>query len=312
MNYQKCVCESCGQHIEFPVEGCGQTIDCPCCHKPLLLPQAENQKRTGILQGLLDKYRAAKQKSLRKRELKASLLAAVSDGLLENSEMESLSEQMTEFGLSLYDLKKWGREIFLTAFNAASKRQHLSTQAYSNLTQIQGYLGLPDEEVHEIKAQMHRSRFLFDIQNGKIPPISVPNLILRKGENAYWSEPGTIYEESVVNRHYEGGSVGTSIRIMKGVSFRVGQHRGRLISQTGHVPVSTGILYITNERLVFQGDAKSFATDLNKIFEVQPAMDGLRFSETGKEKSRIIVYHSPDAGDLVCEVLSVFLEKARQ
>lgn len=37
MNYEKCSCAYCGQHIEFPVEGTGQTIPCPTCEKPVLL-----------------------------------------------------------------------------------------------------------------------------------------------------------------------------------------------------------------------------------------------------------------------------------
>jgi DNA polymerase III epsilon subunit-like protein len=37
MNYEKCSCAHCKQHIEFPVEGTGQTIPCPTCEKPVLL-----------------------------------------------------------------------------------------------------------------------------------------------------------------------------------------------------------------------------------------------------------------------------------
>jgi hypothetical protein len=37
MNELKIACPSCGQHIEFPANGIGQTIPCPTCEKPLLL-----------------------------------------------------------------------------------------------------------------------------------------------------------------------------------------------------------------------------------------------------------------------------------
>jgi hypothetical protein len=37
--YAKCGCESCGGHIEYPVELGGSTIDCPHCHFPTPLPK---------------------------------------------------------------------------------------------------------------------------------------------------------------------------------------------------------------------------------------------------------------------------------
>ncbi len=38
--YAKCACESCGGHIEYPVELGGSTLDCPHCHFSTALPAA--------------------------------------------------------------------------------------------------------------------------------------------------------------------------------------------------------------------------------------------------------------------------------
>jgi hypothetical protein len=133
-----------------------------------------------------------------------------------------------------------------------------------------------------------------------IQPIAI---LLKADEAAYWTEPGTLYEEKVVSRHYEGGSSGVSLRIVKGVTFRVGAHRGQLVTETGNVAVSSGNLVITNRRLIFQGDKKSFTAEFEKIIEVQPAPDGIRFSESNRQKPRLILYDKPN-GDFVCEVLS--------
>ncbi len=37
MNFEKCFCTCCGQHLEYPAEGAGQTVPCPTCGKPILL-----------------------------------------------------------------------------------------------------------------------------------------------------------------------------------------------------------------------------------------------------------------------------------
>ena len=38
MSFEKCSCPHCGQHIEYPSEGRGQTISCPNCEQPVALP----------------------------------------------------------------------------------------------------------------------------------------------------------------------------------------------------------------------------------------------------------------------------------
>src|SRR5215813_13979532 len=115
-------------------------------------------------------------------------------------------------------------------------------------------------------------------------------LFWNPNEKAYWVENGALYEPRVVRRYYEGGSSGVSFRVMKGVNFRVGAHRGNLVSETENVPVSSGTLIITNLRIAFVGDRKSFSTEFRKILDAQPAMDGIRFSEKGKQKPRTIIY----------------------
>ena len=41
MGLLKCQCFGCGQHLEYPAEGAGQTVNCPSCAQPLVLPSAE-------------------------------------------------------------------------------------------------------------------------------------------------------------------------------------------------------------------------------------------------------------------------------
>lgn len=42
MGSSKCQCSECGQHLEYPAEGSGQTIDCPSCGQPVVLPFVED------------------------------------------------------------------------------------------------------------------------------------------------------------------------------------------------------------------------------------------------------------------------------
>jgi hypothetical protein len=46
MNYEKCFCAHCGQSIEYPSEGTGQTVPCPTCEKPVTLTPANPPTRS--------------------------------------------------------------------------------------------------------------------------------------------------------------------------------------------------------------------------------------------------------------------------
>jgi hypothetical protein len=147
-------------------------------------------------------------------------------------------------------------------------------------------------------------RLLDEIQKGNVPEIQVANLITQKGERVYWKEPSSLTEEKVIRRGYEGGSQGFSFRIMKGVSYRVGAHRGNLITETGMVSVSMGDFIISDRRIVFRGNTKSFSIKLDKILDVQCYSDGIKIFENNKTKPRLIQFFNSNNGDVVGSILS--------
>lgn len=308
MAFQKCECIDCSQPIEYPIELCGHVIECPNCTRQLILPVLEQPNKPGLISGFFTKLSDARQRSKNKKEFKQELISAVGDGVLTDFEVAELLRRKSELELTEEDIRELGLEIFEVAVRAVKTKGHLSPQSHEELCKIQAHLGLHDSQLGHLGVEIVRSRQLHELQRGNIAPINAANVILQPGEFAYWIENGTLHEQKVVSRRYEGGSRGASIRVMKGVSFRVGASRGQVVSETGWIPVSVGNLVITNQRIIFQGDRKSFATKYEKIFEIQPAMDGLRFSESNRQKPRAIMYRVPN-GDYVCEILSYFIEK---
>ena len=130
-----------------------------------------------------------------------------------------------------------------------------------------------------------------------------PNIFFKKNERPLWVEPAVLYEEVVVDRRYEGGSQGVSFRIAKGVNWRVGSTRGRLVSEKCNVPVDEGQFVITDQRLIFNGDIKSFDTNLTKIISVNIHPDGMTYSQSNRTKKRIVNFPSNN-GDIICAILN--------
>lgn len=258
----------------------------------------------GIFQNIVNKYKESKQKSLNREEFKNELLGAVTDGKLTDTEIKELDSKRKEYGLTEEDLNRVKIQAYTSAFSTAKADEKITKEEEEELFKIQKYLGIEDIEIESNKKELHRLRVLDEIQKGNVPQIAIQNVIMQKTEKAYWSEPASLVEEKVISSHYEGGSQGMSFRIMKGVSYRVGGYRGHMVSQKGFVPVSTGDLIITSKRLVFRGELKSFATDLNKILDTHLYSDGMSLALNNRAKRIIISLTNPENMQIIGAVLS--------
>ena len=87
------------------------------------------------------------------------------------------------------------------------------------------------------------------------------------------------------------------------MSYRVGAHRGHIVSDTALIPVSSGELIITNKRVIFRGDAKSFNLRLDKLLELNFYGDGVRLTDD-KGKHRVVKFASEGNTDVVGATLS--------
>ena len=168
-----------------------------------------------ILKTIIDRYKAAKQKSLNKKEFREILLQAVNDGKLTKEEIDNLDKKKTEFGLTDDDVKGVKTEIFATAFSVAKDDKQVTEDEEKELKEIKKYLGLADDEIQTSKKELALLRLLDEIQKGNLPTVPVTNLVTQKGEKAYWAKPAILAEEKVIRRRYEGGSWGVSFRVMR-------------------------------------------------------------------------------------------------
>jgi hypothetical protein len=232
---------------------------------------------------------------------------AFQDGILTDEERFWLQERHAELNAS----EAWwdaAPELYASAVRGATKAGELSEEAESQLKEIRGYLhldadsGAQGDKLIEAGRQTRLQRiddglrtqqrldWLETLRAGRsnIPP--PPNVILRDGELVFLVTSGVAVEEKVVRREYAGGSRGVSIRVAKGVSFRVGNSRGHSVPISELVPISEGQLIITSLRVIFQGNPKSFADPVEKLIDIGPGVDGLRYSVMNRTKPRMVRY----------------------
>ncbi len=122
-----------------------------------------------------------------------------------------------------------------------------------------------------------QSLILRDILEGKIPDrckvTSLP-VLLGKNEHLIWVHRGINGYEQKTGKKRVGKSNGVSVRVCKGVYYRVGASKGYSIDYQYQDPLGYGLLVVTSKNLVFVG-TKSIKIPLGKIISYTPYQDGI-------------------------------------
>ncbi|MCM1179942.1 MAG: TM2 domain-containing protein [Clostridium sp.] len=113
-------------------------------------------------------------------------------------------------------------------------------------------------------------------------PVVSSNVMLSNGEICHYCNAATHIKTKNVVVGYSGGSRGSTIRIAKGMSVRVGAHKASPIR--GDVQERTdGVLSITNKRVVFSGNKGAFDKKISALSAVTPYRNGIAFQFNDKQ-----------------------------
>ena len=126
-----------------------------------------------------------------------------------------------------------------------------------------------------------------DALQGKLPVLSSTStdIILHKGEVAYLTEQSELFEPHSV-RVYTGGTRGISMPIpgLKGVRYRASGLEGISESHEELRKIDSGVLLLTNKKLVFSGSNSVRTIKLEKIVQVFPYSDAIKIAIENRKK----------------------------
>ena len=125
-----------------------------------------------------------------------------------------------------------------------------------------------------------------DILNGIVPQRRVVTigqyfLNLAKEEKLIWRFDNVEFLEEVKKTHYEGASSGVSIRIAKGVYYRVGAVKGTPVTTTELKQKAVGTLFVATKHLYFYSEKKSVKIPFVKVVSFTSYTDGLGVQKDG-------------------------------
>jgi len=188
--------------------------------------------------------------------------------------------------------EKGKKYLFKAIYDISSdfwKRYGRKTLTETEWTRI-SHGGISDEEkalIDQKAAQDDMIFFVNALNLGKtnLTPISNPPIILKKNEEASVALSGITLREARAVRHTRGGYAGPTIRVAKGVSFRMGSVAARSESRDELRDIDKGTLVLTNKRLIFIGSKRTTNIDLRKIISITAYKDGIASQRENKQKT---------------------------
>jgi hypothetical protein len=262
------------------------------------------------------KIKAAFENRRLKKEALAAfeglLLSVVSDGVITDEEMTQISRFYHDNNLTTEEYCAIRDTVFNQVVARYTADRRVTDAEQDSVLQIGRRLDLSLSALEEVKSHMTYYHLLNTIETcafHDLPATQASGVMLKPGEIDYFDFSSSLLEERVINRQYVGGSHGVSFRLMRGVSYRVGQSRGHLVSQTGIVPISDGKFVVTNKRLIFSGDKKSVNAPLDKLLDVEFYKDGVRFALTNRQKPVMVQFYTEQSAELAAMYVSRVLNQ---
>ena len=140
-----------------------------------------------------------------------------------------------------------------------------------------------DTQCKDLKLRLYVAR----VNDGRIPVLEKPNIMMKKEEVAHMSAEAEILKEVAV-REYQGGYSGFSFRVMKGVRFHTGSTRGRsVVVGTRIETADRGALTVTSQRVVFAGQRQSLEIAYAKLLNMNVFNDGIQFHISNRKTAPV-------------------------
>jgi len=239
--------------------------------------------------------------------VRQAFVAAVADLHLDAKEIAALRVEVSQHQLTLDEVREIGMHV-LHDVSQRIKQDGIVTDAeVALMQQIVQLTQVPSNQLGDIMATLYIQRKMYEVSQGRLMPIQVTGVNLLAGEQAYWNEPVTLVEERVVRREIVGRSQGVNIRIMRGVSYRVGGSRGQSMPVYGDVPAASGELILTNQRVVFKGDKKSLALPWRDVIGIDPYNNAMTI-HSGKAKQPLrFFYVRNESSELIAQIASYLM-----
>lgn len=217
----------------------------------------------------------------KKGKAKKLVRQALADNVLTEQEIRQIDQAATEAGLSEEDVGKIRQAHYKAALQPLLDR----------IKRTRRFSEEDEAEIRRISDNLHVTpdftalgpyRMLWEIETTGTfdpKPINV-SIRLAKNELCYYTCPA-VWAQIKTKRTrmgYVGGSVG--VRVAKGVTLRFGKAVPTYHEREEMTDISGGNLYVTNKKLIFDGDQRSTNITYTRLVNYELFTDGVGVKKT--------------------------------
>jgi Chloroplast envelope transporter len=251
---------------------------------------------------LTDSEVAELQLNLTSEIFRKSFDQAISGGTFEKSTEEFIDKLQKNIRLSDDIAAKIGSESSKHFMDNELQKivadQKISPDEWNELNQIAKNLNVTLSIDDATQQQLEKFKLYWLIENGTLPTKDI-EITLPRNEHCYFSMDADWLETRTITKRINYGGPALRIKIMKGVYYRAGSVGVQRVTSEELTLIDSGIIYITNKRIIFVGSNKSANIQLSKILSVSPYSDGVGIEKDSGKSPVIRVSNNADIMALI-------------
>jgi hypothetical protein len=241
----------------------------------------------------LQKRKDAKQYKLSLEQYHEKVKEFISDGVLSDDKKDRLKTMQTELGLKQDDLIQLHKDGLSIFFKQICLDQRITEDEKKQLENAMTFFNLDMKDSALDQDAFNRYYLLSLIENGTLPILpkeqaSTFNIIFKDGEGMHYAQAATLRKFKRITTAINYRGMSGSIKIMKGLRYRMGSINVGHETQDIFAVDDIGIFYLTNQRIGFLGSRKQFDLPYIKINSIELKPEGLYIFKSGKEQAYIL------------------------
>lgn len=217
-----------------------------------------------------------------------TLADALADGHISSEERRRLDNVTKSFGLpesrTTYIYKTQVLKLLHWTFNQTIADRRITAAEEAQLSEMAANLGVTFTHDPQTQGLVEKFKQLVRIEAGDLPVIR-PAITLQRAEKCHAMMACTHNEIRQQTQSYRYSGPTASIRIMKGVRWRIGQVAVQRVTRDVMTQLDSGTLYVTSKRLLFDGAKRNTSISFSKIVGFTVFSDGLKVEkDTGRDQ----------------------------
>lgn len=229
--------------------------------------------------------------------LEETVSMLVEDGIVSLAERAAIDQLANDLRVSTLVRQEFSAKPLARMMNKALAERltgrRMAEEEFDAFVAVGRNLGIQPSFDNATPESLQRCAILWRMESGEFPIIRA-SIQLHDDELCHFAA-GARWLESRSRTFASSAGLDTTIRVPRGTSYRVGALRPRRLTVDELAEIDTGTLYLTSQRVIFQGVERSFSQGLETLRSVDVFADGIAFEREDNRHPHLVLDDQAEA-----------------